>query len=220
MDEVPLGDAPMEVQACCSVASYEPLEVVSLVLAENFAVGMSVARASFRALKMMVGQLKDARSSCVFAEAELCERITDKSLDPAKANAGMGKNIRALDSLRVGDAITKQEADAYCREHEILSTRWVSVAEKDGRTKEDIVRARIVARDCASGGPTATELGISSPTSSNEAVRSFLVFVSATDSEIVLADVSTAFLFALIVSPDVEVPVGSWEDQLGRSDQD
>ena len=102
---------------------------------------------------------------------------TDKSLDTAKANAGMAKEIRALDSLRVGDAITKQEADAYCREHgiRILSTGWVSVAKKDGETKEDIVRARIVARDYASGSPTAAELGISSPTSSNEAFRSFLV---------------------------------------------
>ena len=64
------------------------------------------------------------------------------------------------------------------------------------------MRARVVARDYASGSPTAAELGISSPTSSNEAFRSFLVFVSATESDIVLADVSTAFLFALIVSPE------------------
>ena len=47
---------------------------------------------------------------------------------------------------------------------------------KDGETKEDIVRG-IVAKDYASGSPTAAELGISSPTSSNEAFRSFLVFV-------------------------------------------
>ena len=75
---------------------------------------------------------------------------------------------------------------------------------KDGETKEEIVRARVVARDYdyASGSPTAAELGISSTTSSNEAFRSFLVFVSATRSDIVLADVSTAFLFALIVSPE------------------
>ena len=116
----------------------------------------------------------------------------------------MKKEIRALDALRVGDAITKAEADAYCKERNIrvLSTRWVSVAKKDGETKEDIVRARVVARDYASGSPTAAELGISSPTSSNEAFRSFLIFVSATGSDVVLADVSTAFLFALIVSPE------------------
>ena len=64
-----------------------------------------------------------------------------------------------------------------------MSTRWVSVAKKDGETKEDIVKARIVARDYASGSPTAAELGISSPTSSNEAFPSFLVFVSATEAE-------------------------------------
>ena len=129
---------------------------------------------------------------------------TNASLSVDKANDGMKKEIRALDALRVGDAITKAEADAYCREHgvRVLSTRWVSVAKKDGETKEDIVRARVVARDYAAGGPTAAELGISSPTSSNEAFRTFLVFVSATGSDVVLADVSTAFLFALVVSPE------------------
>ena len=73
--------------------------------------------------------------------------------------------------------MTKREADEYCREHgiKVLSTRWVAVEKKDGETKEEIVRARVVARDYASGSPTAAELGISSPTSSNEAFRSFLV---------------------------------------------
>ena len=78
----------------------------------------------------------------------------------------------------------------------------MSVAKKDGETKDDIVRARIVARDYATGSPTAAESGISSPTSSNEAFRTFLVFVSATGSDVALANVSTAFLFALVVSPE------------------
>ena len=51
--------------------------------------------------------------------------------------------------------------------------------------------------------PSAQELGISSPTSSNEASRLFLIFVSSSGGDIVLADVSTAFLFAEVVSPEV-----------------
>eukprot|EP00439_Symbiodinium_sp_Y106_P085600 s1008_g29.t1 len=91
---------------------------------------------------------------------------TNKTLDTERTHDGMTKEIRALDSLRVGDAITKREADEYCREHgiKVLSTRWVAVEKKDGETKEEIVRARVVARD--------------------------------------YANVSTAFLFALIVSPE------------------
>ena len=204
--EVPTGDAPMEVDSCWSVASYETLEAVPLELAENFAVGVECRQSVFSSIEDDGWTELKMRDRVVYLQKPSFVRddATDKSLDPAKANAGMAKEIRALDSLRVGDAITRQEADAYCREHgiRILSTRWVSVAKKDGETKEDIVRARVVARDYASGSPTAAELGISSPTSSNEAFRSFLVFVSATESEIVLADVSTAFLFALIVSPE------------------
>ena len=204
--EIPVGDAPMEVDSCWSVASYETLEAVPLELAENFAVGVECRQSVFSSIEDDGWTELKMRDRLVYLQKPIFVRddATDKSLDPAKANAGMAKEIRALDSLRVGDAITKQEADTYCLEHgiRILSTRWVSVAKKDGETKEDIVRARIVARDYASGSPTAAELGISSPTSSNEAFRSFLVFVSATESEIVLADVSTAFLFALIVSPE------------------
>ena len=116
---------------------------------------------------------------------------------------GMVKELRALDSLKVGDPLTKAEADEYCKEHrtKILCTRWVSVGKLDGETKRDIVRARVVARDYASGGPSAAELGISSPTSSSEAFRLFVARVSATGSDVVRADVSTAFLFALVVSP-------------------
>ena len=201
-----VGEIPMDVDACWSAASYEPLEAVPLELSENFVVGVECRQSVFSNIEDDGWTELKMRDRVVYLQKPSFVRddATDKSLDPEKANQGMAKEIRALDSLRVGDAITKQEADAYCREHgiRVLSTRWVSVAKKDGETKEDIVRARIVARDYASGSPTAAELGISSPTSSNEAFRSFLVFVSATNSEIVLADVSTAFLFAMIVSPE------------------
>ena len=126
-----------------------------------------------------------------------------KLLDADMTTEGMIKELKALDSLKVGDPLTKSEADEYCREHKIriLSTRWVSVGKRDGETKRDVVRARVVARDYASGAPSAAELGISSPTSSNEAFRLFAVHVSSTGSDVVLA-VSTAFLFALVVSPE------------------
>ena len=74
----------------------------------------------------------------------------------------------------------------------------MSVGKRDGETKRDVVRARIVARDYASGAPSAAELGISSPTSSNEAFRLFAVHVSSTGSDVALADVSTAFCLPLL----------------------
>ena len=201
-----VGDDDMEVDAGLLEPTFESLEALPLIVAEDFAdkvhfkvsVFSSVEDDGWMSLKM--------RDRVIYLQKPSFVRddTTNASLDVNKANDGMKKEIRALDALRVGDAITKAEADAYCKEHNIrvLSTRWVSVAKKDGETKEDIVRARVVARDYASGSPTAAELGISSPTSSNEAFRSFLVFVSATGSDVVLADVSTAFLFALIVSPE------------------
>ena len=140
MGEVPLGDAPMEVDACWSVASYEPLEGVPLELAENFAVGIECRQSVFSSIEDDGWAELKMRDRVVYLQKPSFVRddATDRSLDPAKANAGMAKEIRALDSLRVGDAITKQEADAYCREHgiRILSTRWVSVAKKDCESKD------------------------------------------------------------------------------------
>ncbi|CAE7771278.1 unnamed protein product, partial [Symbiodinium sp. KB8] len=163
-----VGEIPMEVDACWSVASYERLEVIPLELAESFAIGIECRQS-------VVSSIEDDS----WTELKMRDR----------ANERMAKEIKALNSLRVGDAITKQEADAYCREHgmRILSTRWVSVAKKEGET----LRHREIencGKGLCQGSPTAAELGISSPTSSNEAFRSFLVCVSATDSEIVLAD--------------------------------
>ena len=118
---------------------------------------------------------------------------------------GMCKEIKALDSLEVGDLSTKEEADAFAKTQnvKILSTRWVSVDKRDSETKEKTARSCVVVRDYASGGPTAQELGISSPTSSNEAFRTFLILISSHGGDIILADVSTAFLFAGVVSPEV-----------------
>ena len=117
--EVPTGDAPMEVDSCWSVASYETLEAVPLELAENFAVGVECRQSVFSSIEDDGWTELKMRDRLVYLQKPSFVRddATDKSLDPAKANTGMAKEIRALDSLRVGDAITKQEADAYCREH-------------------------------------------------------------------------------------------------------
>ena len=49
--EVPVADAPMEVDSCWSVASYEPLETVPLELAENFAVGVECRQSVFSSIE-------------------------------------------------------------------------------------------------------------------------------------------------------------------------
>eukprot|EP00439_Symbiodinium_sp_Y106_P003704 s11140_g1.t1 len=171
------------------------------------------------------------KTVCLQKPKFLRDDTTGKPLDPELTAEGMCKEVRALDSLAVGDLVEKSEAEAFARHHNvrILSTRWVAVDKKDGETKEKIVRARIVVRDYATGGPTAQELGISSPTSSNEAFRTFLIFISSKGGDIILAsptssneafrtflifisskggdiilaDVSTAFLFAEVVGPEV-----------------
>ena len=145
------------------------------------------------------------RTVCLQKPKFLRDDTTGKPLDPDLAANGMCKEVKALDSLAVGDLLDKSQAEALAAQHKvkILSTRWVAVDKKDGETKEKIVRARIVVRDYATGGPTAQELGISSPTSSNEAFRTFLIYISSKGGDIILADVSTAFLFAEVVSPEV-----------------
>ncbi|CAE7605206.1 unnamed protein product [Symbiodinium natans] len=141
------------------------------------------------------------RKVCLQRPKFVKDDTTGKPLDPQLTAEGMTKEVKALDALNVGDLVTKQEADEYAKEHNIriLTTRWVSVDKKEGETKQKIVRSRVVVRDYASGNPTAQELGISSPTSSNEAFRTFLVFIASSGSDIILADVSTAFLFAKLV---------------------
>ena len=44
-------DAPMEVDSCWSVASYETLEAVPLELAENFAVGVECRQSVFSSIE-------------------------------------------------------------------------------------------------------------------------------------------------------------------------
>ena len=195
-------DEDMEVDASLLEPTFESLEALPLVVIEDFADRLRFKASVFSSVDDNGWTSLKMRDRVIYLQKPSFVRddTTNASLSVDKANDEMKKEIRALDALRVGDAITKAEADAYCKEHgvRVLSTRWVSVAKKDGETKEDIVRARVVARDYAAGGPTAAELGISSPTSSNEAFRTFLVFVSAAGSDVVLADVSTDCLLVRV----------------------
>ena len=210
-EEIAVDPETMEVDALLSHESFLPegelLEALSCDIVEEFvesvqfrtSVFQSVEETGWVELRMKGRTIHLQRPSFVKDDG-----ASGKPLDADMATEGMVKELRALDNLKVGDPLTKAEADEYCKERriKILSTRWVSVGKLDGETKRDIVRARVVARDYASGGPSAAELGISSPTSSNEAFRFFVAHVSATGSDIVLADVSTTFLFALVVSPE------------------
>ena len=73
----------------------------------------------------------------------------------------------------------------------------------DGK-ETPIVRCRIVARDYSTG-PSASQLGISSPTASSEALKLFLAAIGAEGFNILGLDVSTAFLFAWLGDEKVVV---------------
>ena len=88
--EVPTGDAPMEVDSCWSVASYETLEAVSLELAENFAVGVECRQSVFSSIEDDGWTELKMRDRVVYLQKPSFVRddATDKSLDPAKPTQG------------------------------------------------------------------------------------------------------------------------------------
>ncbi|CAE7569878.1 TY4B-J, partial [Symbiodinium necroappetens] len=86
--------------------------------------------------------------------------------------------------------------------------RWVVAAKNervDGK-ETPIVRCRIVARDYSTG-PSASQLGISSPTASAKALKLFLAAIGAEGLNILGLDVSTALLFAWLGNEKVVVSV-------------
>ena len=118
--------------------------------------------------------------------------VTGHPLDIGLTYEGMLRELRALESLAVGDVIWHVDP-----KQKVISTRWVSNAKAErveGR-ENHIVRCRVVARDFAQGA-TASQLGISAATSSAEALRTFLFYAGSKRQNIVGLDVSTAFLFA------------------------
>ena len=119
-----VGDVPMDLDACWSVASYDVLDAVPLELAEDFAVGVECRVSVFSSIEddgWTELKMRDHRIIYLQRPSFVRDDTTNKTLDPKtkKTQDGVTKEIRALDSLRVGDAITKREADEYCREHSI-----------------------------------------------------------------------------------------------------
>ena len=102
-------------------------------------------------------------------------------LDVGLTFEGMLRELRALESLAVGDVIWEVDP-----KEKVISTRWVSNAKTervDGRENQ-LVRCRVVVRDFAQGA-TAAQLGISSATSSAEALRTFICYAGSRKRNIV-----------------------------------
>ena len=113
-------------------------------------------------------------------------------LDVGLTYEGMLRELRALESLAVGDVIWEVDP-----KEKVISARWVSNAKTervDGRENQ-LVRCRVVARDFAQGA-TAAQLGISSATSSAEALRTFICYAGSKNRNIVGLDVSGTCVYS------------------------
>ena len=154
--------------------------------------------------------------------------IGEGPLDVDATSEGMHTEVIALEKHRTGQVVNKNEAQEYCQMHgiQIISTRWVVVNKHDA-IKGDIVRSRLVVRDFATG-PSAAELGVSSPTASSEALKVVLSYLAQKSSfrkkskkggvgkTAWVLDVSTAFLHAPVIHPAVvSLPTGM-EDEDGE----
>ena len=154
--------------------------------------------------------------------------IGEGPLDVDATFEGMHTEVIALEKHKTGQVVNKDEAQEYCKMHgiRIISTRWVVVNKHDA-IKGDIVRSRLVVRDFATG-PSAAELGVSSPTASSEALKVVLSYLAQKSSfrkkskrggvgkTAWVLDVSTAFLHAPVIHPAVvSLPTGM-EDEDGE----
>ena len=150
----------------------------------------------------------------LLVEVPVCAKddVTGQLLDIGLTYQGMLRELRALESLAVGDVIWHVDP-----KQRVISTRWVSNAkvERVEGKENPLVRCRVVARDFAQGA-TAAQLGISAATSSAEALRTFLFYAGSKRQNIVGLDVSTAFLFAEL-DEDGEVVVKLPDGVVGSS---
>ena len=154
--------------------------------------------------------------------------IGEGPLDVDATFEGMHTEVIALEKHRTGQVVNKNEAQEYCQMHgiRIISTRWVVVNKHDA-IKGDIVRSRLVVRDFATG-PSAAELGVSSPTASSEALKVVLSYLAQKSSfrkkskrggvgkTAWVLDVSTAFLHAPVIHPAVVSLLTGMEDEDGE----
>ena len=140
-----------------------------------------------------------ARPCRVFSE-------DNQSLDVQEAIKGRIVELKALESVKFGKIVSKAEADAFCKTHNIkpIGCRWVvGPKEIEGRMG---VRCRMVVQQVAAGNGVAATLGYSSATPSNEAIRALLIHVSSQNWHIGSLDVSTAFMNAAL-PPGVKVVI-------------
>ncbi|CAE7823444.1 TY1B-NL2 [Symbiodinium sp. CCMP2592] len=146
------------------------------------------------ATKVVTPQVVELGGEKLFVEvpASAKDDVTGHLLDIGLTYEGMLRELRALESLAVGDVVWHVDP-----KQKVISTRWVSNAkvERVEGKENPLVRCRVVARDFAQGA-TAAQLGISAATSSAEALRTFLFYAGSKRRNIVGLDVSTAFLFA------------------------
>ena len=111
----------MEVDTLLSHESFMPegelLEAVSCDIVEDFvenihfrtSVFQSVEETGWVELRMKGRVIHLQRPSYVKDDS------SGKPLDADVTTEGMVKGLKALDSLKVGDPLTKSEADEYCR---------------------------------------------------------------------------------------------------------
>ena len=195
----------------------EPLEVLpegerdALMSSVMYLESVSFAGAATQAITPECVELGGEK---LLVEVPVCAKddVTGQLLDIGLTYQGMLRELRALESLAVGDVIWHVDP-----KQRVISTRWVSNAkvERVEGKENPLVRCRVVARDFAQGA-TAAQLGISAATSSAEALRTFLFYAGSKRQNIVGLDVSTAFLFAEL-DEDGEVVVKLPDGVVGSS---
>ena len=120
---------------------------------------------------------------------------------------GMREEVCNLEVCKTGTLLDLAQVEAIRRlkpHTRVIASRWVVARKSDTR-----VRARIVAKDIAKG-PTAKQLGYSSPTPSVEGLNMVLSVISEHDMRIRGLDVSHAFMHSPLGNESVvlKMPLG------------
>ena len=124
------------------------------------------------------------------------DEYTGEKLPPDDVVAGMMTELGQMSEKWVGRLISENEAKAICEQLSMtaIPSRWVlALKEKYGK---QLVRARLVVQEVASGAASAVSLGISSATVSTDAFKCLLAAAGHADQCLGALDVSTAFMSA------------------------
>ena len=119
--------------------------------------------------------------------------LTGAALDFEQVKQGMKTEAQQLERLKVGRCLVKRDGQALAKEKQVtvLTSRWVLT-----QKASEIARCRIVVRDFATGGVSALNSGIYSPTSSLDGLRCVPAVSVVKDLSLLTADVSVAFMNA------------------------